>query len=135
MPTHENYDTLIKLARKDLDLAKNSSTMENLYIEGICFHCQQCAEKSLKAFIIFHNIRYKFTHDLEKLCKDCIDIDKSFSSILNPCLILTYYSSDIRYLDDGLIFEKDMFEAIELADEGLEFVKAKCFLTIHDQNS
>ena len=126
MPTHENYHTLIKLAGKDLDLAKNSSSMTDPYIEGICFHCQQCAEKSLKAFIIFHNIRYKFTHDLERLCNDCIAIDKSFSSILNPCLILTYYSSDIRYHDDGLISEKDMYEAIDLAEEVLEFVKNKC---------
>ena len=134
MPVRESFPTLIKVSHRNLKAAKLLANIDDPEIELACYLCQQCSETSLKAFLDFHGIEYKFTHDLERLCNDCIEIDKSFTTILNPCLILTYYSSDIRYLDDGLISERDMHEAIELAEEVLEFVKVKCSKPINDQN-
>ncbi len=37
---------------------------ENCPTDTVCFHCQQCAEKYLKAFLIFRNTAFPRTHDL-----------------------------------------------------------------------
>lgn len=35
--------------------------------EAVCFHAQQCAEKYVKALLVFRGIDFPKTHDLEKL--------------------------------------------------------------------
>ncbi len=35
--------------------------------EAICFHAQQCAEKYVKALLVFRGADFPRTHDLEKL--------------------------------------------------------------------
>ena len=125
MPSHESYETLLRVASKDLNVAKYLTTAEDIYIEGVCIHCQQCAEKALKSFIRFNNIKYSLIHNLEKLLIDCINLDKTFTTIETHCVILNHYSSDTRYTDNSSIPEREMHEAIELAEEVLNFVKEK----------
>ncbi|MBN2050303.1 MAG: HEPN domain-containing protein [Spirochaetales bacterium] len=36
-------------------------------LEIICFHCQQAAEKALKAYLAYNEIRPPKTHDLDEL--------------------------------------------------------------------
>jgi HEPN domain-containing protein len=45
----------------------------------VCYHCQQCAEKYLKAFLVLHRISFPKTHDLEKL----LELAKTFDVLLN----------------------------------------------------
>ena len=40
MPTRENYKTLLRIAEKDLKVAKHITTADEIYIEGVCVHCQ-----------------------------------------------------------------------------------------------
>jgi len=35
--------------------------------DAVCFHAQQCAEKYIKAVLVFRGIDFPKTHDLEKL--------------------------------------------------------------------
>lgn len=46
-----------------------------------CFHCQQCAEKYLKAFLTDHLIRFERTHRLVDLLGLCIPVDKDFRKL------------------------------------------------------
>ena len=66
----------------------------------IGFHCQQAAEKYLKAFLIFHGIEPERTHNLEFLLARCSDIDTIFSAI--DLLNLTDYGVEARYPGDFL---------------------------------
>ena len=125
MPTHERYDSLINISKRDLRSAIILSKDSCPEVENSCYHCQQSAEKALKAYLIYNNILYKFTHNLEFLCLECIKIDDSFKSIRTHCNILNSYSTDTRYLDNCPLTERDMHEAIELAEEVLNFVKEK----------
>ena len=125
MPTHENFTTLMNVAKKDLKASKFLSTDDDVYVEGVCFHSQQCAEKALKAFLDLNGVRYPFIHDLERLCLDCKNIDNTFSEIFNHCLILNNYSAQSRYIDDSEVPIEEMYEAIKLAEEVYNFVKAK----------
>ena len=66
-------------------------------IDTACFHCQQCAEKYLKAFLTDHLIRFERTHVLMDLLELCISIDKDFRKIANDLDSLEGYAVAIRY--------------------------------------
>src|SRR5687768_252069 len=62
-----------------------------------CFHCQQCAEKYLKAFLTDHLIRFERTHVLTDLLGLCIPVVKAFGIIANDLISLEGFAVAIRY--------------------------------------
>ena len=62
-----------------------------------CFHCQQCAEKYLKAFLTDHLIRFERTHILTDLLRLCISIDTDFAEISGDLGSLEGYAVATRY--------------------------------------
>lgn len=80
-------------------VAINKLTDNEIVAESVvCFHCQQLAEKYLKAFLIAHNKDIFKTHNIEFLLSECKSIDNSFANI-NP-ENLSDFGVDIRYPDD-----------------------------------
>ncbi len=67
---------------------------------AIGFHCQQAAEKFIKAYLIFLGIDPERTHNLEFLVERCSSIDKDFSNI--NLMNLTDYGVEARYPGDFL---------------------------------
>jgi HEPN domain-containing protein len=112
-------------AENDLILAKHITTMVNIDIANACYHCQQCAEKALKAFLVYNNVKYRMIHDLDDLCFDCKNIDPDFKQISVNCNILNDYITHSRYPSSYVFVEIEMYESIKLAEEILDFVKAK----------
>lgn len=102
----------IFLAESDLNSAVFLKGMFPVPIEIICYHCQQCAEKYLKAFLAFNDELIIKTHDLTILNKMCNKINAGFSSIEEQCLRLTDYSTNVRYPTSLDINENDMNLAI-----------------------
>ena len=125
MPTRENYKTLLNVARKDLDFAKHGGNAENVYTEGVCYHCHQCVEKVLKAFLDYNRVNYPFIHNIEKLNADCQEIDDTFSTLNIKCSTLNNYLSDFRYVDESEILMSEMYDAIDIASFILDFVNNK----------
>lgn len=35
--------------------------------DAVCFHAQQCVEKYLKALLVYHQVAFPKTHDIEKI--------------------------------------------------------------------
>lgn len=66
-------------------------------LDTACFHCQQAAEKALKAYLIFHGVAFPFVHDLEKLVKLCIARDQGFAVLSTAAVTLTPYAVALRY--------------------------------------
>jgi HEPN domain-containing protein len=94
--------------------------------EGVCFLCQQAAEKYLKGFLAGRKKGYKFTHDLYLTMKECCELDKEFSSLEEFCRSLTTYYIETRYpttVEDYT--KKDSEEAVEAASRIIAFVKDK----------
>ena len=63
-----------RLFRANKDIAVIENLFESgpdLYASTICFHAQQAVEKFLKAFLVFHNIDFPKTHDLDFLLLEC----------------------------------------------------------------
>lgn len=63
------------------------------------FHSQQCAEKSEKALLTFHNAAFRKTHDLKELGEQCALLQPSLTPILSDAANLTDYTVVFRYLD------------------------------------
>ena len=80
-----------------------------------CFHCQQCAEKYLKAFLTEHLVRFERTHVLADLLGLCIPIDKDFEKIANDLSSLEGFAVAIRYPGATV--------SVELAEEAFEAAK------------
>ncbi|HNR43264.1 MAG TPA: HEPN domain-containing protein [Bacteroidales bacterium] len=82
----------------------------------VCFHCEQMAEKYLKAFLIFHGKEVIKTHNIEFLLSECASINSDFSSI-DP-LNLSDFGVSVRYPGDQYIpSEKEVLECKEIAFE------------------
>ncbi len=69
-------------------------------LDAACFHCQQAAEKSLKAFLISRDEDYPHTHDLGRLIALCAKIEPKFNSLETTAKRLNPYAVDFRYEPD-----------------------------------
>ena len=97
------------------------------------YHCQQAAEKSLKAFLAFKGVPPQKIHLLPPLVEQCLEYDNSFKELRDAAEILTPYATTFRYPGD--IFEpvvEDVEEAIELASQVIDFILHRLPLEIGD---
>lgn len=61
----------IQKAEHDLIAAAILIEANPIVLDIACFHCQQAIEKYLKAFLIYHNHDFAFTHNLDYLAQEC----------------------------------------------------------------
>ena len=117
----------IRYAEMDYNAAKNMSVLHHpVPLEIVCYHCQQCAEKILKAYAIAQSEPLTKTHDLETILEQCVKYDDRFNVFGLICPILTGYAIFSRYpVGEDSINENDMKTALENALEILEFTKAR----------
>jgi HEPN domain-containing protein len=91
--------------------------------EVVCFHCQQCAEKYLKAFLISRKVPFPKVHDLIALKNLCVAKDGAFELIHDLLDSLEGYDVAIRYPGEVATAE-DAREAIATMKEIRRFVRA-----------
>jgi HEPN domain-containing protein len=65
----------------------------------VCFHCQQCAEKYLKAFPLYRDVAFPRTHDL-RLLLDLIPAGVSLELRREQVIVLNRYVIEGRYPGD-----------------------------------
>jgi HEPN domain-containing protein len=92
-------DTRAWLAKASMDLraAQHDFGASPPLYEVVLFHCQQAAEKSLKAFLAWHDHPFRKTHSLEELGRPCCEIDSSLTDVITRALPLTEYAWKFRY--------------------------------------
>ena len=96
---------------------------EELYDEA-AFHCQQAAEKALKALLVAYRIKPPKTHSLERLLvllRDRVDVAWAYEEDLPA---LTYYAVEARYPGPP-VSEEEALAALRLARKTLEWVKVR----------
>jgi HEPN domain-containing protein len=87
------------------------------FAEGTAFHSQQAAEKYLKAFLVWHQIEFQKTHDIEALLRLAGKVDDKIPEILGDTVILTPYGVDYRYPGEyPEVTIADAKRALRLAD-------------------
>lgn len=66
----------------------------------VCFHCQQCAEKYLKALLEEQGLAVRRTHDLLRLLAELLPHYPSLAGLRRGLAVLTDYAVDVRYPGD-----------------------------------
>lgn len=66
----------------------------------ICFHCQQQAEKYLKAYLALKDARFEKSHQLDYLLYLCETLDKSFNELTSAIEYLADFYTETRYPGD-----------------------------------
>lgn len=125
MNKNEVLKEWLEIAKVDLESARFLQKMRPIPLEIICYHCQQSAEKYLKAFLFYNNHKIIKSHDLLFLNNFCKQIDKSFEKIEEECLNLTDFGTNIRYPYPLELEEIDMKVAIKNASKIQNFVRGK----------
>lgn len=69
----------------------------------IAFHCQQCAEKYLKALLTLHKISFPKNHDLEVLLTIVLQADPLLAPIQKNLSRLTPFAVEFRYPGEEVI--------------------------------
>jgi len=122
MSEHNIANEWLQYANNDLIVAKHCfNDLNPKQTEIASYHCQQCAEKSLKAFLLFKNTEPPKIHDLKVLNKLCQDIDSSFTEIVIQCAHLTPYGVTVRYPNELSPDEEMVKLAIDKAQQVYNF--------------
>ncbi len=94
-------------------------------LDTACFHCQQSAEKALKAYLISHGVAFPFVHDLDKLLAPCLARDAGFSALAAIAATLTPYAVILRYDQEFWPTAEEVTRAVEAARTVVRFAAAR----------
>ena len=120
--TKERYD----MALMDLGVAKHlDETYHPKPLEIICYHCQQAAEKAIKALIMYYGGEGGMPklHDLSFLLnqiKNKVSIEEKYYDYADT---LTPYGVSVRYPNELYLEERHAKEALEYSGEILSWVE------------
>jgi HEPN domain-containing protein len=90
-----------RIADMDLGVAQHlNDTFHPRPCEMVCYHCQQAAEKYLKAYLLNRGVEPPKIHDLVRLYELCLAHDPSFREITRSCSFLSQYGIQPRYPHD-----------------------------------
>lgn len=82
---------------QDMRAAAHGLKAEPPLLDDVVFHCQQACEKALLAFLIWHGVPYRETHDLAEIGAQCVEIDPSLEQVIARAAPLTQYAWLYRY--------------------------------------
>lgn len=98
---HEIRQWLIK-ADHDLGSARRLLAGDEPFLDTAVYHCQQAAEKGLKAYLTLKDTSFQKVHDLSVLIEQCMELDRTFAQISDISEILSPYATAFRYPGDVL---------------------------------
>lgn len=103
-------------AESDLSNARRTLASEGPY-DTACFHVQQCTEKYLKGFLIFHGHAIPKTHDLEELQIFCVRIDQGLAITDYDLSEMSGYAVEMRY-------DFEFWPDLQSAEQALKIAEA-----------
>ncbi len=111
-------------ARGDLALAAAPLPL-GAFLEDLCFHAQQAAEKALKAILIHHNISFRYTHDLDELTSGLKQAGLDIPSAVAEATVLTAFAWEARYPGTGeAVTQEEYAEAVNMAQSVVEWAES-----------
>lgn len=87
----------VKKAEGDHMLAKQAARSTVPLHDGVCFHCQQCAEKYLKGLLEELGLAVPKIHDLEQLLTVLVPHYPALRSLRRGLVFLTDFAVETRY--------------------------------------
>ena len=114
---------LIK-SQRDIGSARRLMEGQEPYLDTAVYHCQQAAEKALKAFLTARDMTFEKTHNLVALLALCAPFDPGFAQWEEAAAMLTPYATEFRYPGELLEPERSEAEQALAAAEGfVQFIR------------
>jgi len=121
------------IIKGDHDLGTARITYKHIpeFLDTVTFHCQQAAEKYLKAYLIYLSVPFRFTHDLiyllDIICESDPDVMKYYDALSE----LQSYAVEIRYPNETIYLTPEKVEkALLTSTEIRQMVLTKIGLKI-----
>jgi HEPN domain-containing protein len=100
-PDSRTLETLAWLTKAEQDLGAARMLVDG-YPDVSLFHCQQAVEKALKAFLVWHNVPFRKSHDLRELGQQCVSVDPGLQPLARKAAPLAVFAWRTRYPDEAL---------------------------------
>jgi HEPN domain-containing protein len=105
-----------RYAEDDLRMARQGMLLNPPPSHLVAYHAQQAVEKYLKAFLIYREVSFAYTHRIDLLLDDCKAL-AAWIDLLRDAERLTPYAVFGRYPgSSGEVTKEDATEAIGLAE-------------------
>jgi len=118
-------DEWMRFAENDLAVVHILSKHRPMQLEIICYHCQQAAEKALKAYLLYKDEEPPKTHDLKKLVDLCIVESPEFTDIIDECEYLSPFGVQPRYPFSFELEDNDATTSIQKSEQIIDFIKER----------
>ena len=112
-------------AASDLRSARVLGAAEEAPLDTAIYHCQQTAEKAVKAFLVHQGKPYEKTHDIEVLVDLASEVNSAFDTLTDAADALTPYATKFRYPNATFAVEPqptEYDEAVQHAQTIYDFV-------------
>ncbi len=97
-------------ARRDLLSAKRLARGSDPYLDTAIYHCQQCAEKAVKGWLVYHDQFFEKTHDLRLLVTLASEIEPKFTEWFDVAEQISPYATSYRYPGEVLEPTEEEFQ-------------------------
>jgi HEPN domain-containing protein len=108
----EDYEVAVVLSRRRKRPTPNA----------VSFHCQQCAEKYLKAYLVQVDVKFPKTHDLLELHKLCVSVEPTYELIGDLLDSLNPYAVEYRYPGEDISVDEAK-DAVKIMKEVRRFIR------------
>ena len=112
-------------AANDLRTARIVDAAADGPLDTAIYHCQQAAEKAVKAFLVSHAVPPEKTHDVRKLAVQASSFEPRFNEQIELAAALTPYAWEFRYpgdLAETYPTREEFDEAVQHAQTIYDFV-------------
>jgi len=112
-------------ASHDLRSSRALASLEDPLLDTGIYHCQQAAEKAVKAWLQSIDHPFPKTHDIEELVERASGVNPDFRKFDKAASVLTPYVSAFRYpggYDDPMPTREEFDEALQYAQAIYDFV-------------
>ena len=104
-------------AAEDLRAGRHDLTATPPLLNDVAFHAQQCAEKTMKAFLVYRQHAFRRTHNLTELGGAVARLNPQLADLMRNASLLTEFAWRFRYPGDlTIISPADALRAIETAE-------------------
>lgn len=110
-------------SQRDLKSARRLIMGDEPLLDTAVYHCQQAAEKAIKAYLTYRDIPFEKTHNLVALLSLCLRVEPEWVVWKRMAEVLTPYATEFRYPGDVVEPSwEEAEEALSLAEAFVRFV-------------
>lgn len=116
------------LARANGDLALSRVPLpEGGFLEDLCLHAQQAAERAIKSVYLLHEWNFRYVHNIGIFLGDLRRNGIAIPPEIESAAVLTPYAAEMRYPDDSIepVDEESYRVAIALAEAVVRWADAQ----------